>query len=67
MASDLAQNSGAITRVVHSAQNFNRYYRDLQQGENHLNPIERVVFSLVLSNSKTPEQTCETDIPQGRT
>jgi len=54
------QSTGAYSKVV----NFQRYYRDLQQGQNSLSPIERIVFSLVLSNSKTdpPKET-----PVGRT
>jgi hypothetical protein len=49
--------SPAYCRIVHSAQNFQRYYHDLKQGDNSLNPIERIVFSLVLANSRNPEQT----------
>ena len=59
--------SGAVRKVVHSAQNFQRYYRDLQQGQNHLSPIERIVFSLVLSNSKNSEVKPATELPVGRT
>jgi hypothetical protein len=50
-----AQNSQAVSRIVHSAQNFQRYYHDLEEG-NSLNPVARVLFSLMLANSKTPEQ-----------
>lgn len=60
LAVSSAQNSGAYCKVVQSAQNFQRYYRDLQQGQNSLSPIERFVFSLVLSNSKSPEPTGRT-------
>jgi len=60
LAVNSAQSTGAYCKVVHSAQNFQRYYRDLQQGQNSLNPIERFVFSLVLSNSKSPEPTGRT-------
>jgi hypothetical protein len=42
-------------RVVSSAQNFQRYFRDLNQDGNSLSPIERFVFSLVLSNTKPAE------------
>jgi hypothetical protein len=42
-------------RVVSSAQNFQRYFRDLNQAGNSLSPIERFVFSLVLSNTKPVE------------
>jgi hypothetical protein len=42
-------------RVVSSAHNFQRYFRDLNQAGNSLSPIERFVFSLVLSNTKPVE------------
>ena len=42
-------------RVVSSAQSFQRYFRDLNQAGNSLSPIERFVFSLVLSNTKPVE------------
>jgi hypothetical protein len=57
MAADAVQFSPVYCRIARSAQNFQRYYNDLKQGDNSLNPIERVVFSLVLANSKNPEQT----------
>ena len=59
--------AGAVRKVVHSAQNFQRYYRDLEQGQNHLSPIERIVFSLVLSNSKNSKQDQSNELPVGRT
>jgi hypothetical protein len=37
--------------VASSARNFQRYFRDLNQTGNSLSPIERFVFSLVLSNA----------------
>jgi hypothetical protein len=52
----VAQNSQAVSRIVHSAHSFQHYYRDLQDG-NSLNPVARVLFSLMLANSKSPEQT----------
>ena len=67
LAVNTAQSTGAYCKIVQSAQNFQRYYRDLQQGQNSLNPIERIVFSLVLSNSKSPAQTVTDDLPVGRT
>ena len=67
LAVNTAQSNGTLGRLVHSAQNFQRYYQDLKQGTNTLNPIERIVFSLVLANSKSPEQTATSDMPVGRT
>lgn len=58
--------AGAYGKVVRSAQNFQRYYSDLKQGQNSLNPIERLVFSLVLSTSKVPSQPTA-NVPVGRT
>ncbi|MDE3166815.1 MAG: hypothetical protein KGN36_13500 [Acidobacteriota bacterium] len=60
------QSTGAYSRIANSAQNFQRYYRDLQEGQNSLSPIERVVFSLVLANSKSPERTLASELPVGR-
>ena len=45
--------SSVAGKIVDSARNFQRYYTDLEQGASTLSPIERIVFSLVLSNSKT--------------
>jgi hypothetical protein len=42
-------------RIVSSAQSFRHYFRDLNQVGNSLSPIERFVFSLVLSNTKAVE------------
>ena len=64
---DLAQSTGAYCRIVNHAQNFQRYYHDLQEGQSSLSPIERLVFSLVLANSKSPEQTVTGAMPQGHT
>jgi len=67
LALNIAQNAGALGRIVNQAQSFQRYYHDLQQGQGSLSPIERLVFSLVLANSKSPEQTATGEIPVGRT
>jgi hypothetical protein len=67
LAMNLAQSTGAYCRIVTQAQNFQRYYHDLQQGQSSLSPIERLVFSLVLANSKSPEQTVTGEMPVGRT
>jgi hypothetical protein len=39
------------SRIATSQQSFREYFRDLNQSGNSLNPVERVVFSLVLANS----------------
>lgn len=66
LAVNMAQSTGAYCRIVNSAQNFQRYYRDLQQGQNSLNPIERVVFSLVLAGSRNSDQTLASELHTGR-
>jgi len=39
------------SRIATSRQNFQEYFQDLNQSGSSLNPVERVVFSLVLANS----------------
>jgi hypothetical protein len=72
LAVNVAQTSPAYCRIADSARNFQRYYNDLKQGDNSLNPFERFVFSLVLSSSptqrQTPKQTQKSrELPIGRT
>ena len=67
LAVNTVQTTGAFGRIVNSAQNFQRYYHDLEQGQNSLNPIEHIVFSLVLSTSKSPEKTADSELTAGRT
>jgi len=68
LAANAAQTSPALRKAVNSARNFQRYYNDLNRGDNRLNAVERLVFSLVLATSKSPEQTAvEARLPVGRT
>ena len=67
LAMNMVPGTGAFGRIVNSAQNFQRYYHDLEQGQNSLNPIEHIVFSLVLSTSKSPEKTADSELTAGRT
>ena len=39
------------SRIATSRQNFQQYFRDLDQTGASLNPVERFVFSLVLANT----------------
>lgn len=39
-------------RLVTSARTFQHYFQDLKQGAAPLNPVERFVFSLMLTNTK---------------
>ena len=53
----------AYCRVVSSAHKFQEYFRDLKQAD-AMSPIERFVFSLVLTHSKTPKaQTGPSELP----
>jgi hypothetical protein len=40
-------------RLVSSAQNFQECFRALKGGSANANPVERLMFSLMLANSKT--------------
>lgn len=42
----------AYGRLVSSAQTFRQHFRNLNHGGNSLNPIERLVFSLVMADSR---------------
>ena len=41
-----------VCRLVTSAQSFQRHFEDLKSAGDSLNPIERFLFSLVLSNTR---------------
>ncbi|MEO8597596.1 MAG: hypothetical protein ABI759_30030 [Candidatus Solibacter sp.] len=45
----------AYHRVVSSVRSFQQNFGDLRQAES-MNPVERFVFSLVLSHSKAPAE-----------
>jgi hypothetical protein len=60
-------NSPVYVRAVSSMRNFQRNFGDLKKAGS-MNPIERFVFSLVLSNSKTPTEAARSYTPRaGRT
>ena len=40
-----------LNRIASSAQNFEHHFQNLKTG-NSLNPVERLVFSLVLANTE---------------
>lgn len=44
-----------VNRFVSSARTASHYFQDLQKSGNSLNSIERLVFSLILANTKPPE------------
>ncbi|MCX6630061.1 MAG: hypothetical protein NTW28_20785 [Candidatus Solibacter sp.] len=59
--------SPAYKRAVSSVRSFQRSFGDLQKADS-MSPIERFVFSLVLSNSKTPTAAANSYAPRvGRT
>ncbi len=52
VAALLATNPGPVSRVVTSARNVERCFRDLRNAGGSLSPLERLLFSLVLANTK---------------
>jgi hypothetical protein len=42
-------------RLITSARSVHRYWRDLDAAGSSLSPIGRLVFSLVLANTKAPQ------------
>jgi len=59
LAVTAAGTAPACCRLVSSAHNFRQNFQDL--GKSNVGILERVVFSLVLSNSKTPKAEAGTD------
>jgi len=53
MALTAAETAPACCRLAASAQNFRQYFRDL--GNSDVSTVERVVFSLMLANSRAPK------------
>jgi hypothetical protein len=43
----------SVCRMVTSARNFREYFDTLDGSRTALNPLERIVFSLMLANSRT--------------
>jgi hypothetical protein len=54
--------SPVYARAVSSMQNFQRNFKDLKKADS-LSPIERFVFSLALSHSKTPTAAANSSVP----
>jgi hypothetical protein len=62
-----AGNAPAYERAVSSVRSFQRNFGDLKKASS-MNPLERFVFSLILSNSKTPTAAADSFAPHvGRT
>jgi hypothetical protein len=57
----------AYRQLVSSAASFERYLDTINRADNSLSPIERFVFSLVLSNSKAPRTESQGTAPVHRT
>jgi hypothetical protein len=53
MAFAAIQGSPAYGRVADSARNFRHYFSDLKSADDSLNPLQRFMFSLMLTNSST--------------
>jgi len=67
LAAGAVHTQPVVCRVVSSAQNFKYYFRDLKEAGTSLSPIERFVFSLVLSDTKTPRAQSRGAAPERRT
>jgi hypothetical protein len=62
-----AERTPVYVRAVSSIRNFERNFGDLKKADS-LNTLERVVFSLVLTNSKASNAAGNSDaVPLGRT
>jgi hypothetical protein len=62
-----AGSSPVYSRAVSSVRSFQHNFGDLKKADS-MSPIERFVFSLVLSNSKTPTAAANSYAPRvGRT
>jgi hypothetical protein len=57
----------AYRQLISSAASLERYQESLDTADNSLSPIERLVFSLVLSNSKSPRPATQGTAPMRRT
>jgi hypothetical protein len=67
IAAATAGSSPVYVRTVSSMRSFQRNFGDLKKADS-MSPIERFVFSLVLSNSKTPTAAANSYAPRaGRT
>lgn len=51
MAFAAIHGSPAYGRAANSARNFRHYFIDLKSADGSLNPLQRFVFSLMLTNS----------------
>jgi len=60
MAVLLAAHPAPVCRLLNSAQKFERTFRDLGRAGGSLSPIERLFFSLVLANTRTPSAEAAT-------
>ncbi|HTX38918.1 MAG TPA: hypothetical protein VME43_28030 [Bryobacteraceae bacterium] len=52
VAAVLVTNPGPVSRAVTSARNVERCFHDLRSAGGSLSPIERLLYSLVLANTK---------------
>jgi hypothetical protein len=59
LAATMARTSPVVGRVVSSALSLPHYIRDSRMPGESLGPIERFVFSLVLTSETKAPQTCE--------
>lgn len=67
LAAVTARSTPAYRQLVSSAGKFERYLDSLSGPQNSLSPIERLVFGLMLSNSKTSQPEGQGTAPVRRT
>ena len=67
LTASAAVTSPAFGRFVSSAQSFRHQFQNLKKAGSSLNPIERFVFSIVLSTSKVPQADMQCSTPDRRT
>jgi hypothetical protein len=63
LAASTAGTSPVYERAVSSMRSFQRSFGDLKKADS-MNPLERLVFSLVLSTAKTPAAAAHSDAPR---
>jgi hypothetical protein len=65
LAVTAAETSPVCVQLSASARKFQQCFRDLDRAGTSLSPVERFVFSLVLTTSKSPRTEGEGAAPEG--
>jgi hypothetical protein len=67
LTASAAYTSPVLDRFVSSAQSFRYQFQNLKKAGSSLSTLERLVFSLVLANSKAPQAELQCAAPHRRT